>query len=156
MNNYFALNELRAVIELLRRENVEMDEDEQLFCDMVEGCTNLNEFIHKHVRGYFDARAISEALRVRADKIERRADGHKSWVKKARDLGHITEKQTFPEGTVYERKQPKELIVSEPDLVPVEFLKVDKIKLRASLKDKVTNYARLVPSNDPPSLIIGK
>lgn len=152
-NPHAALDQLRAEVELLRRANPEMDEDEKLFADMVEGATNVPEFIHACLRQYFDKHAIAAALRERADRIERSQNVWKEYIRKARAAGHITEKQVFPEGTIFESKRPDELIYI-PEQIPDEYKKVDTVKLRAAVKKGLIDEARLVPSNEPKLLNI--
>lgn len=153
MNDFQVLQQLRAEVEITRRANPEMDEDDKLFADMIEGCTDVNDLIGNWVREYFDRKAIADRLRERADLFERQADARKSWIKTARMVARITGKQTFPEGTVFETRKRDELIY-DPDKVPAEYKKVDETSLRKAVKDGQTTIARLVPSNEPPTLNI--
>jgi hypothetical protein len=152
-NPHTALLQLRAEAELLRRVNPEMDEDEKLFANMVEAETSFDEFVHKCLIAYTDRMAIVSYLRERADKIEGSGEYWKSNIKKARAAAHVNEKQVFPEGTVYESKKPDELIFCSEE-IPEKYKTVNTKLLRAAVKNGETKLARLVPSNEPPTLII--
>jgi 16S rRNA C967 or C1407 C5-methylase (RsmB/RsmF family) len=151
MNDYQALHEFRNRVELLRRDNPEMDEDNILFAHMVEGETNFGDLVQKFVRQYFAAKTLKDANERH---FERKCHYWKERIREHRTVAHFTESQRFPEATVFESKPPDKVIYDYAQ-IPDKFKKVDETALRAALKNgESIPSASLIPSNEPKQLNI--
>jgi hypothetical protein len=151
MNDYQAAKEFRNETELLRRDNPEMDEDEILFAHMVEGCTDFTERVHRCLRYYFAAKKLQEA---NEQHFGRKLHYWKSRIKELRTIAHFSEKQQFPEGTIYESK-PSDKVIYDYNQVSERFKKVDESALRKALNDgEQVPSASLLPNNEAPNLNI--
>ncbi len=148
MNQYQATKEFRDDVELLRRDNEEMNEDELLFAHMVEGCTDFSERVHYCLRQYYAAKKLLEA---NEQHFEQKLHYWKARIKELRTIAHFSEKQQFPEGTVYESKASDKVIYDRYQ-VPERFKKVDESFLRKVLNaGEQVPSASLLPSNEAPT-----
>ena len=130
-------------ITLLLRDNPELDDDEVLRADMIEGQTNAFEFLSHIVRKIGATQAIAAGtteyigeLQERKARLERREHSLRGLIAKMMNAAAIT-KAELPEATLSIRAGvPKVIIINEHEL-PKEFLRIktepDKTKIRAAL-----------------------
>ena len=132
-----------AEINLLLRNNPELDEDEVLRADMIEGSTGAYELLSSIVRKIGATAAIATGtaeyigeLRERQARLERREYALRGLIAKILHFADI-KKAELPEATLSIRAGvPKVIIINEHEL-PKEFLRIktepDKTKIRAAL-----------------------
>lgn len=141
----------------------ELQEDEVLRADMVEGSTDAFEFLRMVVRKIGLTATTAEAtadyidqLKERKARFERRDYALRQLIFKIMNSAHLR-KAELPEATLSIRAgQPKVVIVNEHE-IPQEFLRVkiepDKTKLKAALQAH-ENVAGAVLSNAEDTLSI--
>jgi hypothetical protein len=150
-------------ITLLLRDNPELDDDEVLRTDMIEGQTNAFEFLSSIVRKIGATQAIAAGtaeyigeLRERQARLERREYALRGLIAKILHFADI-KKAELPEATLSIRAGvPKVIIINEHEL-PKEFLRIktepDKTKIRAALMVH-ENVPGAALSNSEPTLAI--
>ena len=129
-------------ITLLLRDNPELDEDEVLRTDMIEGQTNTFEFLSDIVRKIGATSAIATGtaeyigeLQERMDRLTRREHSLRGLIAKVMNAAAIT-KAELPEATLSIRAGvPRVVIVEERD-IPDEFMRIkkehDKLRIKAA------------------------
>lgn len=155
---------LRLEIENLIRQFPEIAEDEILRADMLDGETNISDVLTDLIRMGEDARALRDAtkqqqsnLKARADRFDRRIEFTRSLMMAILNAANLR-KLELPEGTVYLRNNPQQ-IVGEPDAdkLPDALCKIerkpDKKALLAALKEGQV-FEGLALSNSPPSIVV--
>ena len=150
-------------IALLIRDNPELDDDEVLRADMIEGQTNAFEFLSHIVRKIGATQAIAAGtaeyigeLQERKARLERREYALRGLIAKILHFADI-KKAELPEATLSIRAGvPKVIIINEHEL-PKEFLRIktepDKTKIRAALMVH-ENVPGAALSNSEPTLAI--
>ena len=123
----------------------ELVEDEVLRLDMIEGSTDLVEFVRRSERQRQDASALTEAiamnvdaLRARAARFERREQAIRDLMFRMLELAHL-KKLEMPEATVSVRVGVPKVIVTDEAALPDEFCRIkrepDKGKIKAALAE---------------------
>lgn len=137
------LKVIRDEITALLLAHPELEEDEVLRADSIEGETNAFEFISSILRKVGSTKALAAGtaeyiheLQERKARLERREDALRTLIFKVMETAEIR-KAELAEATVSIRNgQPKVVIVNEKE-IPIEFMRIkkepDKIKLRAVL-----------------------
>ena len=103
--------------------NPELEEDEVLRADMIEGSTDVHEFLSQLVRCVAEAEHHSTALNtwaisinVRSERFNRRIDNLRKLIKQIMDDGGL-KKVPLPEATLSIRNgSPKVIITNEHEL----------------------------------------
>jgi hypothetical protein len=123
----------------------ELVEDEVLRLDMIEGSTDLVDFVRRLERSRQEASALTEAiamnvdaLRARAARFERREQAIRDLMFRMLELAHL-KKLEMPEATVSVRVGVPKVIVTDEAALPDEFCRIkrepDKGKIKAALAD---------------------
>ena len=123
----------------------ELVEDEVLRLDMIEGSTDLVDFVRRLERSRQDASALTEAiamnvdaLRARAARFERREQAIRDLMFRMLELAHL-KKLEMPEATVSVRVGVPKVIVTDEAALPDEFCRIkrepDKGKIKAALAE---------------------
>lgn len=158
------IDALRIAIEALIRQYPEIAEDEVLRADMLEAETPLDEVLTGLIRMEEDARALREGTKEQLERLKARADRFTQRVEASRTLmmallsAADLRKRELPEGTIYLRNNPQQ-IIGQPDAstLPDDLVKVerkpDKVAIKEALKaGRVIEGLQL--SNAPPSVVV--
>jgi hypothetical protein len=123
---------VRAQIEALRVRYPQMDEDEQLRLDMLEGSTDLHEFLTDVVVRIADANAKIEALgdliadfKKRCDRFEQRSDAMRSLAHKVMDWAEVRKVELAAATLSIRAGQPRVIITDEARL-PENFIRIKR------------------------------
>ena len=122
----------------------ELDEDEALRADMLEGSTHMDEFLSVMLRKIGATVALAEGtalyikeLQERKDRLERREQAFRTLIKKVMDAANL-KKRELPEATVSIRTGPAKVIITNEQEIPVDFWRVkrepDKTRIGAALR----------------------
>ena len=134
---------IRDQIMTLLAANPELEEDDVLRADMIEGETEAFAFLSRLVRAAGEAKimvaglaAYMEMLKQRHDRHERRIEVLRQFIKQVMDAAQLR-KAELPEATLSIRiGQPKVLIINEHE-IPVDYMRIkkepDKTKIKAAL-----------------------
>ena len=141
----------------------ELNDDEVLRADTIEGETDLHEFVSAMVRKIGATQAIAEGtaayieeLRERKARMERREYALRTLIHQVMDTAGLP-KIERPEATVSIRKGQPKVVIVEEGLIPTDFIRVktepDKTKIRAAMMahEKVPGCEL---SNSEPTLAI--
>lgn len=143
----FNLKTIRDEIIALLLAHPELDEDEILRADMIEGSTSAHEFVSILLRKIGATQALTEGtrayvaeLRERVERLERREQALRQLIRKVLEAANLP-RMDRPEATVSMKAGvPRTLITSEVDL-PIEFWRIrrdpDLTKIKVALKDGV-------------------
>ena len=141
----------------------ELEEDEQLRADMIEGVTDTFEFLAAIVRKIGATQAIAAGtaeyigqLQERKARLERREYVLRQLIHKVMDAGHLT-KAELPEATLSIRNGvPKVVIVNEHE-IPDQYMRIRKEPDKTAIKNAM-KYGNYIPgaaiSNAEPTLQI--
>lgn len=164
MNSMMDANRLRLDIEALLTRYPEMQEDEILRADMLEGETDIKKILAEMFRALDDTKTMIEAIGIRMAELSVRRSRFAKRVEFLRDLMLLilqsaqVRKIELPEATLSQRNVAPSLI-GEPDpaTLPDEFVRTsrepDKRKILAAMQAGET-VAGYVLSNAPPVLSI--
>jgi hypothetical protein len=145
-------------------QNPELADDDVLRADMIEGATDMREFLTEIVRRIEDAKDFRdgskrqlERLRERVARYDRRYEALRGLVRKTLEIAGL-KKYEMPEATVsLKAGQPKVLGEVDPDTLPDEFCRIirepDKEKIRQALLDG-REVPGFVLSNAEPILMV--
>jgi phage tail tube protein FII len=157
------LKYIQDEITTLLLNNPEVDEDEVLRADMIEGETGAFEFLSDLVRKIGATQAIASGtadyigeLQERKQRLERREYALRSLIFKVMNTAEI-KKAELPEATLSVRAGvPKVVIVNEHE-IPSEFMRIKKEPAKDLIKAALIAHEH-VPgaalSNSEPSLSI--
>lgn len=155
---------LRIEIEALIRQYPEMQDDEILRADMLDGETSISDVITWLIRMGEDARALRDGTKERLDELKargerfgRRIDFARALIFKILEASNLR-KVELPEATVYLRNNPPQLVGEvDGDKLPDELVKIerkpDKKKIKEALQAGLT-LEGLALSNSPPSIVV--
>jgi Siphovirus Gp157 len=155
---------LRLRIAALLRDYPELENDEFLRADMIEGATDIDDVLTQIHRMVADAMALRDGTRARLEELslrqsrmQKRIDFGRDLIVKVLEEANIR-KIELPEATLSLRNNPQQLIGDpDPNTLPDELVKitrtVDKKKVREALErgEPVDGCAL---SNAPPSLLV--
>lgn len=157
-------NRLRSQITALLADYPDLQDDEFLRADMLEGSTDLHEVLTSIHRMIDDAKGLRDGtkarlddLAARKDRFQRRVDFGRDLIAKIMDTADLR-KVELPEVTLSIRKNPPR-VLGDPDasLLPAELTRVtitpDKAKIREAL-EQGREVQGCILSNAPPSLTI--
>ena len=158
------VNELRQHIAALLREYPELENDEFLRADMIEGATNAPELLTALHHMVEDARALRDGTQGRLDELNARKQRMQKRIDFGRDLiarvleAAGTRKAELAEVTLSLKANPQRLIGEvDPDSLPDELVKItrsaDKQKIREWLERGVAVDGYQL-SNASPSLMV--
>ena len=130
-------------IALLLRDNPELDEDEVLRADMIEGQTNAFDFLSDIVRKIGTTAAIATGtaeyigeLQERKARLERREYALRGLIAKVMNAANLTKAELAEATCSIRAGVPKVVIVNENE-IPKEFLRIktepNKTTIRAAL-----------------------
>ena len=130
-------------ITLLLRDNPELDDDEVLRADMIEGQTNAFEFLSHIVRKIGATQAIAAGtteyigeLQERKARLERREHSLRGLIAKMMNAAAIT-KAELPEATLSIRAGVPRVVIVDERIIPDEFMRIkkepDKTKIKAAI-----------------------
>jgi len=162
----FSAHQIRDEITALLLAFPELEEDEILRSDMIEGQTSTFEFLSGIVRkiGSTDAIISGTAdyigeLKERQDRLERRKHALRSLISKIMNTAELR-KAELPEATLSIRNgQPKVQIINEQE-IPRDFLRIktepDKTKIKAALQAHEYVPGAALSNSEPVLAIIVK
>jgi hypothetical protein len=118
-------NAILQQIQGLLLEYPDLADDEVLRADMVEGSTELVEFLRRLERARQEAEANAEALAIniknlqaRKYRFERREEASRLLALKLLFAAKAEKPVTFPEATYSIRKVPPKVIITDEDMLP--------------------------------------
>lgn len=141
----------------------ELEEDEQLRADMIEGETDLHEFLSMVERKRQDAAELAGAvagsiaqLELRQGRFERREQAMRSLMFKVLQFAELR-KVELPEATVSVRDGVQKVIITDEAIIPDILCRIkrepDKLKIKDLLKSgSPVRGAEL--SNAEPTLMV--
>lgn len=160
----FNINELRIQIEALIRDNPDMEEDEQLRADMLDGETDIKGVLSKLLHAIDNDNDMIDVLDMQIDRraarkarLNHRVDalrGMMLMIMQSADL----KKLVLPEATLSQRNaQPKIVGNLDPNLLPDDLVRVIREPNKTAIREALNNH-RDVPGvflgNSPPYLAI--
>ena len=154
---------IRAQIDSLIAAHPEIDEDEVLRADMIEGETDLHEFLRdierkrRNADTFVDALAIEiTTLRDRRARFERRDQALRALMFNLLQWAEV-KKVELPEATISIRAGQQKVIVEDENAIPDEYCRIirepDKIKIKAALLE-FKSVAGAALSNAEPTLAV--
>lgn len=156
---------LRRQVEALKASYPELEEDETLFADTIEGETDVYEVLADLVRREQSAKhqakavyAYCESLQARAARFERQQEAARELIKRVMDAAGLR-KAPLPEATLSVSAGRPKLIITDLAAIPAEFTETvtetrpDKAAIKEALQTgKAVDGAIL--SNAEPVLSI--
>lgn len=149
---------IRRDIEALIASCPEMEDDEALRHDMIEGSTEAFELLSIVVRRIGETEALAEGagkyaadIRERKARLERRAEAYRALVRKL--LAHAAlKKAELSEATISLGKPRTNLVITREDAIPDALCKLtpspDKTAIREALEAGAdVDWAALVPGD---------
>lgn len=134
---------LEATIIELVKQFPELQEDEQLRADMIEGSTNVFDVLSRLVRRKLHAKANGTALtgfigemESRRDAFEREEAGYKALIERVMRMADLP-KVKLPEATVYFSAGRRGVIVTDLESLPERFVKVTRDARKNDIKDAI-------------------
>ena len=154
---------IRAQIDNLIAAHPEIDEDEILRADMIEGGTDLHEFLRdierkrRNADTFVDALAIEiTTLRDRRARFERRDQALRALMFNLLQWAEV-KKVELPEATISIRAGQQKVVVEDENAIPNEYCRIirepDKIKIKAALLE-FKSVAGAALSNAEPTLAV--
>lgn len=117
------------------------DDDEQLRADMLEGETDLHEFVSKLLSWIEEdegvVNALSEQIEARKERQERaksRVSNRRDMIIALLDVAHM-DKLTLPEATISKRDLKAKLIVANDDAVPDKYCTLVRKPVKAAINE---------------------
>ena len=157
------VTQLRLQIAALIREYPELENDEFLRADTIEGQTDMAGVLTSLHRMVEDARALRDGTQARLDELQARKQRMQKRVDFGRDLiaavleSAGTKKVELPEVTLSLKNNPQRLLGEGLEALPDELVKIkrepDKAKIREWLERGVAVEGYQL-SNAPPSLLV--
>lgn len=124
----------------------ELAEDEILLVDMLEGSTDLVEFVRMLERRRQEAAALTEAVAMNIDalgarrqRFERREQGIRDLMFKMLQLSHL-KKLEMPEATVSVRAGVPKVLVTDEAALPDEYCRIKREPDRAKIKQALSEF----------------
>jgi hypothetical protein len=124
----------------------ELAEDEVLRADMLEGSTDLVEFLRALERRRQEASALAEsvtmnidALAARRARFERRDTGIRDLMFKMLQLAHLR-KLEMPEATLSVRTGVPRVLVTDEAALPDELCRIKREPDRAKIKEALADF----------------
>ena len=122
----------------------ELEDDEELRADMIEGETDMVPLVHRLLKRRIDAGAMAEAVKaIKADnaarqaRFERQEDGYKALIKSIM-LAADLRKLTLPDATVSITSARTVVEITDLDAIPQGYArlekKADKTAIKAALE----------------------
>src|SRR2546425_432664 len=112
----FDVDQLRRSMEALIRDYPDLEDDEVLRSDMLEGATNLLEVLGRLTRGVSDAKTLIDAIDARVDELTKRCERFHRRVEYYRALmlsimqsGDLR-KVVLPEATLVQAKSQPQIV----------------------------------------------
>lgn len=148
MNEHARINNLEYVIRDLVAQHPELDEDEDLRADMLEGSTDLHAVLTRLVAKANEAGAFVSALKgqmsqlaERKKRYERRQEAFRAMMHRLMEAAR-TRKMELPEATLSIRAVAPQCVITDEAAIPEDFLKIvatpDKAAIREALKEGKT------------------
>lgn len=107
-------------------------DDEELYRDMVEGETSLNEKLNGALYRYAEAKQIMEAMQARQKEVAERAKRKKGEMERlVKFMAFVLPltgkaKHEAVDGTIYKKNVPPKPIIIDEDKVPSLFKKIEE------------------------------
>lgn len=144
--------------------NPELQDDEVLRADMLEGETDAFSLLTQIVRRIEDTKALIDGtkgrldeLKARKDRFGLRVDGLRSLAMQIMEAADLT-KAELPEATISVRKGAIQLVGdADPASLPDDLCKIKRDLDRAAIKEAISNgrdVGGFALSNGAPSLMV--
>lgn len=139
--NQFTLNDLEQHIKALIAEFPNLQDDEDLRRDMLEGETNLNAVMSRLLDLSMEAKAMAEAVTSmiekkvdRRDRLKKRAEFYRALMHRLLEAADI-KSIDLPAGKVSVSNLPPSVVVNDPDALPDLYIRVKREPDKAALKE---------------------
>jgi hypothetical protein len=140
LNSKYVTDEITALL----LNYPELDADEVLRADMLEGSTHLDEFLSNVLRKIGATQTIIEGTKAYLDEIherksrmERREHALRQLIHKVMDTAGLR-KRELAEATVSIRNGQAKVVIIEEGLIPDEFMRIkkepDKTRIKAAIQ----------------------
>jgi hypothetical protein len=157
-------DQLRLEIETFIRNNPELEEDDVLRADMLEGATDIKEALALLFRKADDRKLLADAVTLRIDELIERRLRFTHSVEVTRELilkllqAANLKKVELAEATLSQRAtQPQIIGTVDPDLLPNDLVRTKREANRTAVREALL-AGRVIPglslSNAAPSLMI--
>lgn len=128
----------------------ELDEDEDLRADVLEGETDFHSIAARILRRKLDARVMSSAIKERKQEIaerqaryERQEDGYTALLKSLLIAAGV-DKLTLPDATVSITKPRIVVEITDETAIPQGFVEIKRIPKKAEIK-KALEAGEIIP-----------
>lgn len=142
-NLYMDTQQVKANIAALMSEYPELQDDEELHFDMLEGETDLNEIITRILSEKLEADAMADAvksrmtdLQARKQRYEKKGQMMRGLIKSLMDTAQI-DKMTLPEASLSIRQSPVSVDVTDLEALPQGFFKVERKADKTAIKTAI-------------------
>lgn len=140
MTIHIDANVIRQQIENLLTLNPQLAEDEQLRADMVEGSTDLHEFLRVVERRRQEAESMVEAINLNIETLNKRQDRFvlregalRLLMFKLLSIADV-KKVEMPEATVSVRNGTAKVIISDEDAIPDDYCSFKRTPNKQAIK----------------------
>ena len=159
----FDFKQVQTEITALMLAYPQLEADEVLRADMIEGSTGMDDFIRELLRKIGTTETLRDAtgnyieeLKMRRARMEHTAEALRTLIFKIMQHAQI-QKRVLPEATVSIRNTPAKVVVIDEQQIPDHYMRIkkepDKIKIKTDLQANMS-IAGVTLSNGEPTLAI--
>lgn len=163
MRNDLDVKRLEAICARIRHDFPELEDDEVLRLDTLDGETDAKALLRRLVERMADVDAMAcglegyiEDIQKRKARFVRRVDYHRALIDRVLEALDVP-KVELDIATLSRRPSPARVVIANEEAIPAEFWRVtrspDKNAIKAALKDGTTIPGAFL-SNGEPSLTI--
>lgn len=130
--NKFTISDLEQKISEMKREFPELDADDDLRFDMLEGSTKFHEIIAALLDQAMESEMMSKAVKLMIDRLSARQSALDTRYDSRRSLIHrlmqLVEMRSIevPAGKITVASTPKKVIITDESLIPDEYMRVKR------------------------------
>ena len=153
---------LKRTIELLLQNYPELNDDEDLKADMLEGTTDFKETMERLLRKTQDSIYLSKACQMaerdiadRRKRFDKRIEFGRELMRRLMETANIR-KLEFPTATLSLMNLPVQVMIVNEDEIPDEFMRIKKEPNKTLLKQALekTNVRGAALSNGGTTIVI--
>ena len=145
MNPILAAEDVAREINALLVEYPQLQDDDELFRDMLEGNTRFNEIMDRLLSRVRDNETLAEAtaqrigkIRERQTRLTNRAQFHRSLMHRLLTLTGL-KSVALAEAKVSVVNSPDKVIITDESVIPDEFMKIVKEPNKTAIKNALKN-----------------
>lgn len=130
--NKFTISDLEQQISEMKRDFPELDADDDLRFDMLEGSTKFHEIIAALLDQAMESEMMSKAVKLMIDRLSARQsaldiryDSRRSLIHRLMQLVEMRSIEV-PAGKITVASTPKKVIITDESLIPEEYIRVKR------------------------------